>query len=95
MISCLFNMFKSTAVKRTISTLRESVCGDKILAWASNFLESLPIAWQPLWPEAICKHEQRAERLRFEVLDWGLGLEGGSGGAGAAVAAAELAEDCG
>lgn len=61
------------------------MCGDKILAWASNFLESLLIAWQPLWTEAICKHEQRAERLQFE-LDWALGLEGGTGGPGAAVA---------
>lgn len=57
---------------------------DNILAGASNFLEPLPIAWQPFWTEAICKHEQRAEALQCEVLDWDLGLKGGTGGPGAA-----------
>lgn len=56
------------------------MCRDNILAWASNFLESLLIAWQPFWTEVITKHGQRAEALQCEVLDWGLGLEGGAEG---------------
>lgn len=77
----------------TISTLHESVCRDNILSWASNFLESLLIAWQPFCTEAICKHEQRAEALQCGVLHWDLGLTGGTRGPRAAVAESGTGED--